>query len=74
MSRKMREKLETARSYLTGCRAGKIGTSLAGRSMAITAGCCSMVLGTVLTFTICGAVVGIPLFAFGFLLVARGFF
>jgi hypothetical protein len=33
-----------------------------------------MVGGVILTFTLCGAVIGVPLFAFGFLLVARGLF
>jgi ABC-type multidrug transport system permease subunit len=54
--------------------AGRMGLGLAGRSMAILAGCCSMTMGVILTLTLCGAVVGLPLFAFGFLLVARGLF
>ena len=50
------------------------GDILAGRSMAIMSGWFIMTLGAVLTITICGAVIGIPLFAFGFLLMARGLF
>lgn len=52
----------------------KPGTLLAGRSTAIMTGCFFMMLGVLLTFTICGAVIGLPLFAFGFLLAARGLF
>jgi hypothetical protein len=52
----------------------KPGAPLAGRSTAILTGCFFMMLGVLLTFTICGAVIGLPLFAFGFLLVARGLF
>jgi hypothetical protein len=68
------KKLEAVRSFLTTRRTGRLGLGLAGRSMAVMAGCCAMTMGAVLTLTLCGAVIGLPLFAFGFLLVARGFF
>lgn len=60
--------------FLTAGRSGRLGLCLAGRSMAVLAGCCSMMMGVILTLTLCGAVIGLPLFAFGFLLVARGLF
>jgi hypothetical protein len=68
------KRLETAWRFVTTQRAGRVGLGLAGRSAVMMAGCCSMMMGVILTFTLCGAVIGLPLFAFGFLLVARGLF
>jgi hypothetical protein len=45
-----------------------------GRFVAAILGLILMIVGVVLTLTIVGAIVGIPLFTFGFLLVIRGFF
>jgi hypothetical protein len=45
-----------------------------GRFVAAILGLILMVVGVVLTLTIVGAIVGIPLFTFGLLLVVRGFF
>jgi hypothetical protein len=74
MSDKARAKLTSAWLFLTTRQAARTGLGVAGRSTVVLTGCCSMVLGIALTFTLCGAVIGIPLFAFGFLLVARGLF
>jgi hypothetical protein len=71
------EKVERPKSKwsrFTIRRGGRAGIELGRRSTAVVAGCCSMMMGVALTFTICGAVIGVPLFAFGFLLVARGLF
>ena len=46
--------------------------SLLGRLMAIGLGLALMVLGVLVTLTIVGAIVGVPIFAFGALLVIRG--
>ena len=45
-----------------------------GRFVAAILGLILMIVGVVLTLTVVGAIVGIPLFTFGFLLVIRGFF
>lgn len=45
-----------------------------GRFVAAILGLILMVAGVVLTLTIVGAIAGVPLLAFGFLLVIRGFF
>jgi hypothetical protein len=47
---------------------------LTGRLLAAVIGLVLMIVGAVLTATVIGAVVGIPLIGFGFLLVIRGFF
>ncbi len=47
---------------------------LMGRAAAAIAGLLVMILGVILTVTVLGAVVGIPLVIFGFLLVIRAFF
>jgi hypothetical protein len=67
-------RVEALWRFLTAGRASRLGLGLAGRSVAVMAGCCSMMMGVILTLTLCGAVIGLPLFAFGFLLVARGLF
>jgi hypothetical protein len=46
--------------------------SLTGRLVAITLGLVLMLIGVLISITIIGAVVGIPLFVFGGLLVVRG--
>ncbi|OGO68501.1 MAG: hypothetical protein A2Z37_08785 [Chloroflexi bacterium RBG_19FT_COMBO_62_14] len=45
-----------------------------GRVIAIVLGLVVMILGLLATLTFVGAVVGIPLMIFGFLLVVRGIF
>jgi hypothetical protein len=52
--------------------AGIIGVT--GRLVAVVLGLALMLVGGVLTLTVIGAIVGIPLLIFGFLLVLRGFF
>jgi hypothetical protein len=47
---------------------------LAGRLLAIVLGVVLMILGVVVSLTVIGAVVGIPMILFGMLLVVRGFF
>ncbi|GEM_PF-305107 len=47
---------------------------LMGRATAAILGLLVMILGVVLTATVLGAIVGIPLVIFGFLLVVRAFF
>lgn len=47
---------------------------MAGRFLAIVIGLVFMLLGVLLSLTIIGAIVGIPLAIIGFLLVARGIF
>ncbi len=47
---------------------------LMGRATAAILGLLVMILGVILTVTVLGAVVGIPLVIFGFLLVVRAFF
>jgi hypothetical protein len=68
------ERSKSACSFLFIERAKEQGAGLAGRSLSIVVGCLCMVMGMVLIATICGAIVGLPLLAFGFLLVARGLF
>jgi len=46
--------------------------SLTGRLVAILLGLALMLLGAILTVTIVGAIVGVPLAVIGFLLVIRG--
>ena len=46
--------------------------NLTGRLVAITLGLAVMVLGVMISLTIVGAIIGIPLFAVGALLVIRG--
>ena len=45
-----------------------------GRLVAANLGLVLMVVGVVLSLTVIGAIVGVPLIVFGFLLVLRGFF
>jgi len=52
--------------------AGIIG--LTGRLVAAILGLVLMIVGVVVSLTIIGAIVGIPLIVFGFLLILRGFF
>lgn len=47
---------------------------LTGRLLAIVLGVALMIIGVVVTVTVVGAVIGIPLIIFGFLLVMRGLF
>jgi hypothetical protein len=69
-----KEKLKSAWAFVSSPPATRMGVGLAGRATAIILGWICMMLGVILTLTLCGAVIGVPLFAFGFLLVARGFF
>jgi hypothetical protein len=69
-----REESKSVWSFLCAGRARELSAGLAGRSLAVMAGCLCMMIGVVLTLTICGAIVGLPLLAFGFLLMARGLF
>ncbi len=46
--------------------------SLLGRLAAIGAGLALMALGVIISLTIVGAILGVPIFAFGALLVIRG--
>jgi hypothetical protein len=48
--------------------------ALAGRLAAIGLGLILMMIGLILTITIIGGAVGIPILMFGFLLVRRGLF
>jgi hypothetical protein len=47
---------------------------ITGRLMAVLLGVVLMIVGIVATVTIVGAIVGIPVFLFGLLLVFRGLF
>jgi hypothetical protein len=47
---------------------------LTGRLAAIILGVVLMIMGVMVSFTIIGAIIGLPLILFGFLLVIRGFF
>jgi len=47
---------------------------LTGRLVAVILGIVLMIIGTIVTFTIIGAIIGIPLIISGFLLVIRGLF
>ncbi len=48
--------------------------SLTGRFVAIMLGIVLMILGLIFTITFLGAIIGIPVFLFGLLLVYRGLF
>jgi hypothetical protein len=45
-----------------------------GRLVALILGVVFMIVGGILTLTVIGAIIGIPLLIFGFLLIVRGFF
>lgn len=45
-----------------------------GRLIAIILGVVLIIVGGILTLTVVGAVIGVPLLVFGFLLMVRGFF
>ena len=45
-----------------------------GRLVAVIVGLAPMIVGVVVSLTVVGAVVGVPLAIFGFLLMVRGFF
>jgi hypothetical protein len=47
---------------------------LTGRVVAVVLGLVLMIVGVVVSLTVVGAVVGIPLLIFGFLLILRGLF
>ncbi|OGO17038.1 MAG: hypothetical protein A2Z14_08985 [Chloroflexi bacterium RBG_16_48_8] len=47
---------------------------LTGRLLAIVLGGVLMIIGVVMSLTVVGAVVGVPIAIFGFLLVMRGLF
>ena len=47
---------------------------LTGRFVAILLGIVFMVVGVMVTLTVIGAIVGVPMFLFGVLLVLRGLF
>ncbi len=48
--------------------------ALTGRFVAIMLGVVLMILGLIFTITFLGAIIGIPVFLFGLLLVYRGLF
>jgi hypothetical protein len=48
--------------------------TLTGRLLAAVLGLVLMIVGLIATVTLVGAIVGIPLIIFGFLLILRGFF
>lgn len=52
--------------------AGIIG--LTGRFVAAILGLVLMIIGLIATLTVIGAIIGIPLIIFGFLLILRGLF
>ncbi|MHB0878024.1 MAG: hypothetical protein ACYC5O_18470 [Anaerolineae bacterium] len=45
-----------------------------GRLVAMIIGLVLMIVGVILTLTVVGAIVGVPLILFGFMLVIRGMF
>ncbi len=47
---------------------------MTGRFLAILLGIVFMVVGVIVTLTVIGAIVGVPMFLFGVLLVLRGLF
>lgn len=47
---------------------------MTGRLVAILIGCVLMIVGVILSATVIGAIVGVPIAIFGFLLVMRGLF
>ena len=47
---------------------------LTGRLIAVILGLVLMIVGVIVSFTVIGAIVGIPLFTLGLLLIVRGFF
>ena len=47
---------------------------LTGRLVAVILGLALMVVGVVVSLTVIGAIIGVPLFITGLLLVLRGFF
>ncbi len=47
---------------------------MSGRLVAAILGLVLMIVGVLVSFTIIGLIVGIPLIIFGFLLIVRGFF
>ena len=47
---------------------------LTGRLVAIILGCVLMIVGVIVSLTVIGAIVGVPIAIFGFLLVMRGLF
>jgi hypothetical protein len=53
-----------------------VGTilKLSGRLVAVVLGLVLMLVGVLLSLTVIGAIVGVPLFTVGVLLVIRGFF
>lgn len=47
---------------------------LTGRLIAVILGLVFMIVGVILSTTVIGAIIGVPLLIFGILLIARGFF
>ena len=48
--------------------------SLTGRLIAVILGFSFLIMGIILSFSIIGAIVGIPLVILGFIMIIRGFF
>ena len=48
--------------------------TLTGRLIAVVLGLALMVIGALVSLTVIGAVIGVPIILIGFLLVLRGFF
>lgn len=67
------EKIKGMWARVSSPEFGRAG-GLAARATAIITGWFLMMVGVVLILTLCGAVIGLPLAAFGFLLMARGLF
>ncbi len=51
-----------------------LAVNVTGRVLAVVSGFCLMVLGAVLTFTVVGAIIGVPVAIIGLLLAIRGFY
>ncbi len=47
---------------------------MTGRLVAVILGLVFLIVGGILTVTVIGAILGIPLMIFGFLMIVRGFF
>lgn len=47
---------------------------LTGRLVAVVLGLVFLIVGGILTVTVIGSILGIPLMIFGFLVIVRGFF
>ena len=60
--------------FILGWRLATFTANLTGILLALGLGLVLMVIGMVFIQSIIGAIIGVPLFAFGFLLVLRGLY